>query len=58
MIGGNLAGETRVASIEIFDLEERMQYDDANFYALILLGISFAILLVLYFTKPRGAKHF
>ena len=58
MIGGNLAGETRVASIEIFDLEERMQYDAANFYALILLGISFAILLVLFFTKQRGAKHF
>ena len=58
MIGGSLPGETRVASIEIFDLEERMQYDDANFYALILLAISFSILLLLYFTNQRGTKKF
>lgn len=58
MIGGNISGETRVASIEIFDLEERLQYSAANFYALILLGISFGILLLLYFTKQRGTKRF
>ncbi|MDF1549934.1 MAG: molybdate ABC transporter permease subunit [Bacteroidales bacterium] len=52
MIGGNIPDETRVASIAIYDEVEALNYDTANYYALILFVISFSILLgVHYFNK-------
>ena len=45
MIGGNIPGETRVASIAIYDAVETMNYAMANHYSIILLGIAFIILL-------------
>ena len=41
MIGGNIPGETRVASIAIYDQVELLNYDTAHVYAMILLVISF-----------------
>jgi molybdate transport system permease protein len=48
MIGGNLPGRTRVASIAIYDEVEAMNYSAANTYSLILFGITFLILLLVY----------
>jgi len=48
MIGGNLPGRTRVASIAIYDEVEAMNYSAANTYSLILFGITFFILLLVY----------
>lgn len=48
MIGGNIPGVSRVASIAVYDEVESMNYAAANFYALVLVGLSFAILLALY----------
>ena len=48
MMGGNIAGETRVASIAIYDEVEALNYDIANQYAMTLFIISFAILLFVY----------
>ena len=48
MIGGNIPGVSKVASIAIYDEVESMNYAAANFYALVLVGTSFAILLSLY----------
>ena len=48
MIGGNLPGETRVASIAIYDEVESLNYATANFYALVLFAVCFAILLTVY----------
>lgn len=48
MIGGNIAGETKVASIAIYDEVESLNYDLANQYAFTLFVISFAILLFVY----------
>lgn len=48
MIGGNLPGETRVASIAIYDEVESLNYGAANFYALVLFAVCFAILLGVY----------
>jgi molybdate transport system permease protein len=53
MMGGNIAGETRVASIAIYDEVEALNYDLANQYALTLFIISFAILLFVYFINKR-----
>ncbi len=48
MIGGNIPGETRVASIAIYDEVEAMNYDTANQYALVLVIFSFMILFMVY----------
>lgn len=48
MIGGNIAGETKVASIAIYDEVESLNYALANQYAFTLFLISFLILLIVY----------
>lgn len=48
MIGGNISGQTRVASIAIYNEVEKMNYATANYYALLLLIFSLTILLGLY----------
>ena len=48
MIGGNISGKTRVASIAIYDQVESMNYDVANAYSLILFALTFIILLSVY----------
>jgi molybdate transport system permease protein len=48
MIGGNLPGVTRVASVQIYDLVEGMQYAEAHRLAAVLMGFSFLILLLMY----------
>lgn len=53
MIGGNLPGETRVASIAIYDEVESLNYATANFYAIVLFAICFAILLAVYVFNKR-----
>jgi len=48
MVGGNIPGETRLASIAIYDEVEALNYDLANQYALTLFVISFSILFLVY----------
>ena len=48
MIGGNMPGKTKVASIAIYDEVESLNYDAANTYSLILFTITFSILLMVY----------
>ncbi len=48
MIGGNIPGETRVASIAIYDEVEALNYAAANHYALVLFAVTFLILLLVY----------
>lgn len=56
MIGGNLPGETKVASIAIYDEVESLNYDAANFYALVLFGVCFTILLTVYLVNKRMVR--
>ncbi len=51
MIGGGISGETRVASIAIFDEVESLNYANAHSYAGILLVITFGLLLVVNWYK-------
>lgn len=53
MIGGNLPGETRVASIAIYDEVESLNYGAANFYALVLFAVCFLILLTVYLLNRK-----
>ena len=48
MIGGNIPGVTRVASIAIYDEVEALNYGVANAYSLVLFALTFTILLVVY----------
>jgi len=48
MIGGNIPGETRVASIAIYDHVENLDYLHAHWLSGILIAFSFALLAVVY----------
>ena len=54
MIGGNMPGETRVASIAIYDEVESLNYAAANFYALVLFAVCFSILLGVYLFNRKS----
>jgi molybdate transport system permease protein len=56
MIGGNIPGKTRVASIAIYDEVEGLNYEVANIYALTLLIFSFVILCIVYWVNRRRRK--
>lgn len=56
MIGGNIPGETRVASIAIYDEVEGLNYALANQYALVLVAFTFSILLSVYVINRRSIK--
>ena len=56
MIGGNIPGITRVASVAIYDEVQSLNYGTANMYAAILLSFSFIILALVYFTNRRFTR--
>jgi len=51
MVGGNIPGETRVASIAIYDEVQAMNYQTANQYSLVLFIISLVLLTVIFSIK-------
>ena len=53
MIGGNIPGETRVASIAIYDHVEGLDYIQAHWLAGVLLGLSFLLLVAVYALNRR-----
>ena len=58
MIGGNIPGETQLASIAIYEHVERLAFAQAHALSLILLVISFVLLAGVYaLSKPgRGLR--
>lgn len=48
MVGGNIPGETRIASIAIYDQVQALDYKTANQYSFILFLISFILLTLIY----------
>ena len=48
MVGGNIEGETRTVSIDIYDEVQAINYIGAAKTALLLLAISYSVLLVVY----------
>ena len=55
MIGGNIPGETRVASLALYESVETLDYGAAHQMAAVLLVFSFAVLLVVYGLNRRIA---
>lgn len=56
MIGGNIPGVTRVASVQIYDHVEAMEYMDAHRLAGVMLAFSFLVLLAMYVWRPGARK--
>lgn len=57
MIGGNIPGETRVASIAIYDEVEALNYAAAGTYSAVLFFLSFGILLLVYMRQGALLKR-
>jgi len=57
MIGGNIPGKTKVASIAIYDEVETLNYGMANTYSLILFAITFTILVLVYLLNGENQNR-
>lgn len=57
MIGGNIPGQTRVMSVEIYNHVEALEYGRANQLAAVLVGFSFVALLLIYLVNSRLASR-
>ena len=57
MVGGSIAGQTRVASVAIYDHVQALEYGDAQRLAAVLLVASFVVLLVMYSLRPFARER-
>ena len=57
MIGGNIPGLTRVASIAIYNSVENMDYQSANFYSLVLFGFTFLLVTAVFIYNKYTSKN-
>jgi molybdate transport system permease protein len=53
MVGGNIPGVTRTVSIEVYDQVQALNYSAASITALVLLGVSFSLLSLVYALNRR-----
>ena len=54
MVGGNIPGRTRVASIGLYDAVQNLDYDTAHRFALTLLAFSFVLLCAISALQRSG----
>jgi molybdate transport system permease protein len=57
MLGGNIPGVTRVASIALYDQAQLLNYPVAHGYALVLLALSFGLLLATTLVQKRQERR-
>ena len=53
MVGGNMPGQTRVASIAIYDEVQALNFEAANQYAFILFAVSLVLLTTIYSVNKK-----
>ncbi len=56
MVGGSIPGETKVASIAIYEMVEVMEYGKAHIYSGIMLLMSFTVLMSVYVFNHKQKK--
>lgn len=57
MVGGSIPGETKVASVAIYEMVEIMDYKAAHIYSAIMVILSFLVLLGVYvFNRKQNKK--
>jgi len=54
MVGGSIPGETKVASVAIYEMVETMDYTTAHIYSAIMLLLSFIVLLSVYIFNRKS----
>ena len=57
MVGGSIPGETKVASVAIYEFVEVMDYSQAHLYSIIMLVMSFVVLLGVYMFNQHHTKR-
>ncbi len=57
MVGGSIPGETKVASVAIYEFVEIMDYKTAHIYSAIMVALSFAVLLGVYLFNQRQSSR-
>ena len=55
MVGGNIPGQTRVVSVQIYDHVEALEYTQAHRLALVMLVFAFVVLLAMQWFNQRRA---
>ncbi len=58
MVGGSIPGETKVASVAIYEMVEIMDYSAAHVYSAIMLIMSFLVLLSVYIFNHKQNNKF
>ena len=58
MVGGSIPNETKVASVAIYELVEVIDYTTAHIYSIIMVLISFAVLLSVYWFNNKHHRKF
>lgn len=58
MVGGSIPGETKVASVAIYEFVEILDYSTAHIYSIIMIIISFLVLLSVYIFNQKNNKKF
>lgn len=56
MVGGSIPGETKVASVAIYEMVEIMDYGSAHIYSGVMVAISFIVLLSVYIFNQKQKK--
>tara|TARA_B100000579_G_scaffold391774_1_gene367248 strand:- start:305 stop:751 length:447 start_codon:yes stop_codon:yes gene_type:complete len=56
MIGGNIPGQTRVVSVQIYDHVEALAYDQAHQLAFLLIFFSFTVLILVYGLQRKFSR--
>ena len=57
MVGGSIPGETKVASVAIYEFVEIMDYESAHIYSGIMVLMSFLVLLSVYIFNAKHSKN-
>lgn len=57
MVGGSIPGETKVASVAIYEFVEIMDYSQAHIYSAIMLILSFSVLFSVYLFNRRHNRR-
>ena len=56
MVGGSIPGETKVASVAIYEMVEVMEYGKAHIYSALMVIMSFIVLLSVYIFNHTQRK--
>lgn len=56
MIGGSIPGVSKVASIALYDEVQTLNYPQAHLFSVVLLGLSFAMLLIVTLLQRRSGR--